>query len=103
MSNKININYKNFGGCYDLFKYIVRKYKNELYEYNGSYIKCLEEYSYLAGRQNHMARNGVPSRIWALLHKDLLIAKLMNRINDNNYRTLHELKEEFKKSQENSN
>ena len=101
MNNKININYKNFGGCYDLFKYIVKKYKNELCEYNGSYIKCLEEYSYLAGRQNHMARNGVPSRIWARRHKDLLIARLMNRFTDDDYMTLHELKEEFTELQKN--
>ena len=101
MSNKININDKNFGGCYDLFKYIIKKYKTQLPEYRGSYIRCLEEYAYLAGRQNHMARNGVPSRIWALLHKDLLIARLMNRFTDDDYMTLHELKEEFTELQKN--
>lgn len=99
MIKETDINRENFSGCYDLFKYVIRKYKTEL-PYNGSVIKTLESYCYR--REHHFDRDGVTIKIWIMLNKDLFIAALMGRMKLEDYKTLHELKNEFKELQKNN-
>jgi hypothetical protein len=84
-----------FSGDYDLFKWIIAKYKHEL-------PYCGEIGIYTV--DNHYSKNnstwfwkerGVPTRAWNGLWKDLVIARLMGRIKEEEVRTLEQLEEEF--------
>jgi len=84
-----------FTGSYELLKWVIKKYKNEL-PYCGSILNY--------GKKNHYSeknlsffwkRNGVPVRAWNQLHKDLVMARLIGRIKDKDVKSLEELGGEF--------
>ncbi len=92
MIKECSIAQKGFSGSYELYKYIVQKYTDEL-PYNGCVTKAVQGAGY--AREHHFDRLGVSLKLWIILSKDLFIAALMGQIKSDDYKTLHELKEEY--------
>ena len=92
MIKECDITTNGFSGSYDLYKYIVRKYTCEL-PYKGRMTSAIKSSGYV--REQNFGKFGVPLKVWIILSKDLFIAALMGRIKTNDYKTLHELKEEY--------
>jgi len=85
-----------FSGDYQFFKWIIKKYKKEL-PYNGEIGIYTEDNFYSKNNSTWFwAERGVPTRAWNSLYKDLIMARLMGRIKEDQIRTLEELEEEFK-------
>ena len=94
--------FNSFSGSYELLKWILRKYKDEL-PYNGSIMNfaTLNHYtqSICSSKWKH---NGVGYRVWGslekdlvILEKDLVIATLMGKVADSDAKTLVQLKAEY--------
>jgi len=88
-----NMNYLNtkFSGPYGLLKFIIKKYG--LYNCKLSSFIC--ENNYVVSASSGWRKGRVPSRVWNLLHKDLILLNLMGLIKDNEVMTLEDLKKEF--------
>jgi len=84
-----------FSGDYDLLKWIIKKYKNAL-PYNGEVLRFSASLPYCKSMCHDWNHYGVPTRVWNSLHKDLVIARLMGKIKDEDVRTLEQLRQEFK-------
>ena len=97
MIKECDIAQKGFSGSYELYKYIVQKYTHEL-PYEGYVTKAVQGAGY--AREHHFDRLGVSLKLWIILSKDLYIAAQMGRIRSDDYKTLYELKEEFKELSE---
>lgn len=84
----------NFAGSYDLFKYIIQTYRDEL-PYNGLIKNFVIDNNY--SETTHISwacTAGVNARIWNTLQKDLTIAWLCGRIKDKPF-DLGEIKRQF--------
>lgn len=86
----------HFNGSYSLFRWILRKYKKEL-PYNGEVKQFALANNYCPKICDHWRNYGVGYRVWNLLHKDLTIAFLMNKINVSNIYDLQNMYEAWKK------
>lgn len=85
----------SFRGDYSFLKWVIKKYKSEL-PYNGEVIQFTKSLPVIANSTGfNWIKYGVPSRTWNSLHKDLVIARLMGKIKDEDVRTLEELKKEY--------
>ena len=84
-----------FSGDYQLLKWIIKKYKKAL-PYNGEVLRFSASLPYCKSMCHDWNNYGVPTRVWNSLHKDLVIARLLGKINDDEIKTLIDLKEEFK-------
>lgn len=93
MNEPITFNLR-FSGSYDLLKWIVSKYKKEL-PYDGMVIKFMNDTFYTKDSSYSWNKNGVPTRVWNVLNKDLVMATLLGRIKEEDAKTLEQLKEEF--------
>lgn len=80
-----------FSGSYELLKYILAKYKEEL-PYKGK-IKYFYIYNGYYRTASNFSFNGVNNKVWISLNKDLTIANLQGKIK--NLLTLEQLKQEF--------
>lgn len=84
-----------FTGDYELFKWIIKKYKTEL-PYNGEIGIYTRDNFYSKNNSTHFwNKSGVPVRAWNGLHKDLVMAHLMGKIKEDNVRNFKQLKEEY--------
>lgn len=83
-----------FRGSYSLLKWIIAKYKKEL-PYNGLILNFIHQIHYTRNVCANWEAYGVPSRVWNSVHKDLIMANLMQRIKDEDVKDLEQLKEEF--------
>tara|TARA_Y100000385_G_C12880496_1_gene545548 strand:- start:43 stop:324 length:282 start_codon:yes stop_codon:yes gene_type:complete len=87
----------NFSGDLQLLSFILDKHKNYLYD--GSVKKFIESNKWNNASQLKYSWqiNGVPPRVWNILHKDLIILRLKGLLNfkDSN---LKDLKEGFQTS-----
>jgi len=87
----------NFSGDLQLLSFILDKHKNYLYD--GSVKKFIESNKWNNPSQlkYSWSINGVPPRVWNILHKDLIILRLKGLLNfrDSN---LKDLKEGFQTS-----
>lgn len=84
----------NFNGDYQLLKWIIKKYKDEL-PYNGEILKFSASLPYSNNMSNNWNLYGVPIRVWNSIHKDITISYLMGKIKEDEFKTLGELKKEF--------
>ena len=96
MKNSLNL---NFNGSYQLLKWVVKKYKNEL-PYGGEILKFSGSLPYSKNMSNNWNLYGVPVRVWNVLNKDITIAYLMGNIKGKDLKTLKELKREFEEETE---
>lgn len=95
IDKKTELNTK-FNGSYELLKYILKKYTNELpYKGQVKIFTVSNGYCPMAGDQ--WRNYGVSPRVWNLLHKDLTILFLLNKISIVN---LNDLQQEFKKQKQ---
>jgi hypothetical protein len=94
-SEKVDLNIK-FNGSYYLFRWILKKYKNDL-PYNGQIKQFAIQNNYGAGVCDQWRNYGVGNRVWNLLHKDLTILYLTNKIQVANLFELQKLHEAWKK------
>lgn len=86
---------KGFSGSYDLLKWILKKYENEL-EYRGSIMRFTAYNHYTTSIcSSKWKHEGIGYRVWAILEKDLIIARLMGKIKEEDVRSLNQLKSEF--------
>ena len=77
---------------YKFLKWVIHKYKKELpYSSLPMFVKSLGYSSY-----PRWARHGVPRFVVTILEKDLLIAKLTNKIDINEKISIKELENKFK-------
>ena len=83
-----------FSGNYDLFKWILKKYENQL-PYSGQVKIYSQANNYSENTTWKWRHIGLPPRAWNGLHKDLVIARLMGRIKDHEVMNLEELKKEY--------
>lgn len=81
-----------FTGDYEFLKWILKKYKNQL-PYDGEILKFASQTFYSKDISYSWRRFGVQVRAWNQLHKDLIIAHLIGRIEEP--KTLQELQQEF--------
>ena len=91
----INLNIK-FNGSYNLFKWILNKYRDQL-PYNGEVKQFAINNNYCPNICDQWRNYGVGYRVWNLLHKDLTIAFLMNKIEIANVFELQTQHENWKK------
>lgn len=82
----------HFTGDYDFFKWILKKYKNQL-PYQGEVLKFANQTFYSKDISYSWRKFGVQVRAWNQLHKDLIIASLIGSIEEP--KTLEELQQEF--------
>ena len=94
-SEKVDLNIK-FNGDYYFFRWILKKYKNEL-PYNGQIKQFAIQNNYNNGACDQWRDYGVGNRVWNLLHKDLTILYLTNKIQVANLFELQKLHEAWKK------
>ncbi len=94
-SEKVDLSIK-FNGSYYLFRWILKKYKNDL-PYNGQIKQFAIQNNYGAGVCDQWRNYGVGNRVWNLLHKDLTILYLTNKIRVANLFELQKLHEAWKK------
>jgi len=94
-SEKIDLSIK-FNGSYYLFRWILKKYKNDL-PYNGQIKQFAVQNNYGAGVCDQWRNYGVGNRVWNLLHKDLTILYLTNKIQVANLFELQKMHEAWKK------
>ena len=94
-SEKADLSIK-FNGSYYLFRWILKKYKNDL-PYNGQIKQFAIQNNYGAGVCDQWRNYGVGNRVWNLLHKDLTILYLTNKIQVANLFELQKLHEAWKK------
>lgn len=85
----IDLNIK-FKGSYELLCWILKKYKNEL-PYNGYIGHFATANNYYFTCSKEWKRYGVNYKVWNLLHKDLTIAYLMNKIEIANLNELQKI------------
>jgi len=88
------INNKSFSGDYELLIYILKKYKT-LLPYLGSVQELARQYKYDVSSPHKWKSNGVPTRVWLTLQKDLTIIFLMGKLDQ--IVSLEDLKIEFNK------
>lgn len=91
----VDLNIK-FNGSYYLFLWILKKYKNQL-PYNGEIKQFALANNYCPKICDQWRNYGVGNRVWNLLHKDLTIACLMNKIEIANVFELEKMYNEWKK------
>lgn len=91
-TNPIDLNIK-FNGSYPLFKWILQKYKTQL-PYNGEVKQFAIQNNYCPKMSCQWRNYGVGFRVWNILHKDLTIAFLINKIEITN---VYELEKIFNK------
>lgn len=94
-NNPIDLNV-HFNGSYKLFKWILKKYKKQL-PYNGNVKDFAVSNNYCPQISDHWRYYGVGHRVWNLLHKDLTILFLMNKIEIANLNELKNMFEAWKK------
>lgn len=80
-----------FNGSYALLKYIIEKYGI----YNSQITKFITENCYGISASSSWRKIEVPSRVWNIIHKDLIILMLSGKIAEDKVMTLEELNEEF--------
>lgn len=86
----------NFTGSYDLFKYIIESYRDEL-PYCGFIRNFVMDNKYSEKvHSNWRCKNGINHKVWNLLQKDLTIAWLCGMIKDKPFK-LELIKLEFDK------
>ena len=76
-----------FDGSYALLKYIIEN--NNIYD--SQITKFITENCYGISASSSWRKKKVPSRIWNLVHKDLMILRLSGK----DVKTLEELRREF--------
>jgi hypothetical protein len=82
----------SFEGSYQLLKYIVDKYEI----YNAQVTKFVTENNYGISATSSWRKKGmVPNRVWNLIHKDLIMLRLLGGIKEDEIMTLEDLEEEF--------
>jgi hypothetical protein len=87
--NILNI---EFRGSYKLLKYIVQKYNLS----QGEITRFAVDNNYsIPACQIWNRNNKVPPRLWSVVHKDLIMLRLLGKIEENDVMTLEELREEF--------
>ena len=91
----LNLNIK-FNGGYYLLRWILKKYKNEL-PYNGQIKHFALQNNYSEKSVDTWRMNGVGNRVWNILHKDLTILYLTNKIEVANLFELEKMHEAWKK------
>lgn len=77
-----------FSGSYDLLKWIIKKYSL----YGGQINKFYEKNNYRLTQGRHLSsprEKGVSNKTWNSLHKDLMILKLIRRIEFENLEDLY--------------
>jgi hypothetical protein len=85
-----------FSGSYELFRYIIQTYKEEL-PYHGFIRNFVIENNYSEKiHADWKCRTGINTKVWNLLQKDLMIAALCGRIKDKPFK-LELIKLEFEK------
>ena len=80
---------------YEFLKWVLKRFKKAL-DHNGS----VSRFSNSAGYSSHFPKwrkFGVSKKVWKVLERDLVIAKLMGRIRHDEETELNKLKEIFKK------
>jgi hypothetical protein len=80
-----------FEGSYQLLKYIVEKYGI----YNSQITKFITENNYGISASSKWRKEKVPNKVWNLVHKDLIMLRLMGKILEHEVMTLEELEAEF--------
>lgn len=91
----VDLNIK-FNGSYQLLKWILRKYTREL-PYNGKVKEFSIQNNFSEAICNKWINYGVGNRVWNLLHKDLTILYLTNKIPTANLFELEKMYEAWKK------
>lgn len=91
----LNLNIK-FNGGYYLLRWILKKYKNEL-PYNGQIKYFALQNNYSEKSVDAWRNCGVGNRVWNILHKDLTILYLTNKIEVANLFELEKMHEAWKK------
>ena len=86
-----------FSGDYDLFKWILAKYEHELPYCGKIGIYTVENHYSLNNSTWFWGKNGVPVRAWNGLWKDIVMARLMGRIKEDQVKNFEQLREEFNK------
>jgi hypothetical protein len=94
-SEKVDLNIR-FNGSYYFFRWILKRYKNDL-PYNGQIKQFAIQNNYNNGACDQWRDYGVGNRVWNLLHKDLTILYLTNKIQVANLFELQKLHEAWKK------
>lgn len=85
----IDLNIK-FKGSYELLCWILKRYKKEL-PYSGYIGHFATANNYYFSCSKEWKRYGVNYKVWNLLHKDLVIGYLMNKIEVANLNQLQEI------------
>jgi hypothetical protein len=80
-----------FEGSYELLKWIIIKYEI----YNSQVTKFITSSSYGISSSSSWRKNGVPPRVWNIMHKDLIMLRVTGKIDDNKVMNLEELAKEF--------
>lgn len=93
ITSNLNI---TFHGSYDLLVWILKKYRNQL-PYNGEVKQFVLQNNYTLYCSTHWKKYGVNSRVWNAIHKDLLIAFLMGKIEIVSLNDLKKMYEIWKK------
>jgi hypothetical protein len=91
ISKEIALNTR-FCGDYSLLRWILKKYKKQL-PYNGEILRFAQDTLYSKDICHSWNYFGVQVRAWNCLHKDLIVAHLLGKIEDP--KDLCELQREF--------
>jgi len=83
-----------FSGSYYLLKWILAKYKKEL-PYGGEIKQFSLQNHYSINICDQWRNYGVGYRVWNIIHKDLLIAHLVGKIESLKDSSLHKLKGDY--------
>jgi hypothetical protein len=75
MKKKVKVNY--FSGNYDFLVYIIKKF--ELYDSISDFLENNGYYTNSVVSKCNWKKNGVSSRAWAIIKKDLIIYSLKNK------------------------
>lgn len=92
-NDEITLNIE-FSGEYNLLKWVLKKYEKAL-PYKGEILRFARQSGYSKNVSHFWQHYGVQRRAWNVLHKDLVIARLLGKIKDEDVMNLWELKAEF--------
>lgn len=81
-----------FEGSYELLKYIISKY--EIYGSQITRFSTENNYS-ISSCKTWSKNNKVPIRVWNIIHKDLVMLRLLGKIKEDQVMTLEALENEF--------
>ena len=85
-------NLMGFSADYQFLKWLLKRCKDEL-PYKGEVRLFAKAMHYTKNISFFWNRDGIPPRVWLFIHKDLVIACLMGRVEEP--KSLWEWKEEY--------